>query len=360
MRIGFREWLALSLTLLLAAPAVAGDPIKGVINGGDLVVMPGGKWVIASSMAGGGRPSGAIMLVDATAGTARRLYPTGRPAAPRPPTPAPVASIPGVLVTAPPAPVCPGETPAGLFAPQGLALKTAKGGKATLYAVNHGGRESVEMFDLVGGASPRLRWTGCVVLPPGASAHSVATGPGDQLFVTNVGAAIDGSTRAAGGSDVLAWSAATGWTTVPGSSVPAASGLLASASGRKLYVASWAGGELVELSLAKSGTKRRSVKLSLMPGNIHWSDHATILAAGHRATPEAVKACYSSSQPRCTVRSAVADVDPAAMKLMCARPVALDFATVAVDVGEEIWLSAARGDTVQRLPKGALQSPSCE
>jgi hypothetical protein len=58
---------------------------------------------------------------------------------------------------------CPGVIGDAL-APHGISLLKRSDGKTQLYVVNHGGRESIEMFELVrinrdGG----LAWHGCVV-----------------------------------------------------------------------------------------------------------------------------------------------------------------------------------------------------
>jgi hypothetical protein len=73
---------------------------------------------------------------------------------------------------------CPGPLDAKQAVLHGLSLRPAQPGRYTLYATNHGGRESVEVFEVdARGAAPSAVWIGCVMMPDKLAANSVAAFP---------------------------------------------------------------------------------------------------------------------------------------------------------------------------------------
>src|SRR5690606_88473 len=71
------------------------------------------------------------------------------------------------------------------FNAHGLAIRARGEGRSTLYAVAHGERESIEVFDVdANGERPVLTWTGCVHLPEGLAANSVASFADGSLVAT--------------------------------------------------------------------------------------------------------------------------------------------------------------------------------
>src|SRR5690606_2046722 len=70
-------------------------------------------------------------------------------------------------------PACTPPDPAA-FAPHGVTVDGARG----LAVVNHGGRESIELFRLEGiGDATRAVWRGCVELPPGRAGNDLVVLP---------------------------------------------------------------------------------------------------------------------------------------------------------------------------------------
>jgi sugar lactone lactonase YvrE len=336
----------LATLLLSAAPPSRALHLD---NAEDLASVAGSPWVIASSMAGGAQAQGSLAAIDARDGTIRRLYPeSGVNDTP---------SDPGVRD-------CPGMPAADTFKPHGIAYvpKGKTGGR--LYVVNHGARESIEFFDVVLTPAPRLHWVGCAIVPPGAFGNGVAAVADGTLYMTNMGRPLDGSAPLSDmGGQVVAWHAGQGWRTVPDSAILAPNGIVATADGSQIYVASWSSSAVFALT-PDGKAPRRALRLDFLPDNLRWSDRGTILAVGHRTSIKAVRDCYISPAERCTIPSAMAEIDPARMTVRCTRPVALDMATVALPVGRELWIGTARGDHISRekpctrhAAYGALQAP---
>src|SRR5262245_32720446 len=138
------------------APSGGLNFICGLQAPEDLVLIPNTRWLISSGMMAG---SG-LHLIDTQAKTARSLFGPGVSSARADKTK--FAS-------------CPGPLDAKQSILHGLSLRPAQAGHYTLYATNHGGRESIEVFDLdAGGAAPSVTWTGCVLMPNNWAANSVA------------------------------------------------------------------------------------------------------------------------------------------------------------------------------------------
>jgi hypothetical protein len=178
------------LTALLLSAAPPPRDLR-LDNAEDLASVAGSPWVIASSMAGGPHAQGALAAIDRRDRTIRRLYPEGR-----------ITDTPGGLDVGD----CPGMPAANTFKPHGIAYvaKGEVGGR--LYVVNHGGRESIEFFDLALAPAPRLRWVGCTILPSGAFGNGVAAVADGTLYMTNMGRPLDGSEPLSDmGGEVVAW-----------------------------------------------------------------------------------------------------------------------------------------------------------
>lgn len=334
----------LTLGLVVALFSVSGladelPPIKGIVNAEDMAVLTGSHWVLASSMAGGSHQQGAIVAVHTGNEEHYQLYPsektqTGHSTA------------------------CQDEVPADQFSPHGMSLIADSSGALQLYVVNHGGRESIEWFNVFLRPKPQLQWRGCVVLPAGAMANAVAATESGQLYVTTTGRPLDGSKPLTlFGGEVLSWEVDTGWQAVANSKVAAANGIVVSADGNRLYVASWIEREVVLLDI--NNQRRQSIPLPFLADNLHWNSDGRILVTGQQTTAEVVMQCYTSTQDHCTIPSAIAVIDPVSLAVPCVVPVAQNMATVAVPVGNQLWLGTARGDTIYRLPAARVAMAQC-
>src|SRR5262245_49119945 len=134
------------------APAPSCEPtagltfICGLQNPEDVVLVPATRWLLASGMA----PGAGLTAVDTQTKRARKLYAPGAAA---------------VRADKTRFGNCPGPLDPAQAVLHGLALRSSTGGRYTVYATNHGGRESVEVFELnVGTAGDQnisASWIGC-------------------------------------------------------------------------------------------------------------------------------------------------------------------------------------------------------
>lgn len=321
-----------------AAEPCAHEQVCGLKNAEDLVRVPGSHWAIASRLAKDPQAPGGFSLVDLEKLTSQVLTPdVSRPAAAE-------------------YSACPGAPVAAQLVTHGLDLRQKAGGTAAeLFAVHHGSRESIEVFDLhASKQGVNLTWKGCVVLPAQMSANAVAALP-DGIAVTSFGSPGD-----KGDAELLAgrpsgfvgrWTRAKGWSHVAGSEFGGDNGIAASADGSLLYVNDWADGTLRVLSL-QGGAAPATIKLGdFHPDNVHFMPDGNLLVAGQVGTGREVMACVTG--PGCSVGSAIAVVDPKSHQVRLQWSVAptasFGAASTALLYGHDYWVSSFRGDRIVRL-----------
>ena len=298
--------------------------VCGTTNPEDLYQIPDTPWVIAS-----GRVSdveGPIYAVNIRDYSTRVIFPEG-------------ASGPEHdTVTYRD---CPGPNTSS-FQPHGLTLRPGDGGMHTLYVVGHGEREAIEVFSLdVRGSVPSLKWIGCILAPEGTRRiNSITALPDGSIAATNFDTA---------GGELWEWHPATGWTEVPGSQMPGPNGLVSSVDGQWLYIGGWSDQALVRLSRGQTPPQIDSAAVGFNVDNVRWAPDGNIMVAGH------VTRCDDSSPCELAV-ARVAKVNPNTLEVQqLVDYKGNDFfklGTVAIEVGDEIWVGGIRGSLgIARFPQ---------
>jgi hypothetical protein len=319
----------------------------------DLVAVPGTPWLIAS----GYSAEGGLFLIDTKAASSTRLFPT-----------ASSKDQPDAKTYA----TCPGP-PAGAdrerFRTHGLFLKAGQGSRHVLYAVHHGARESVEVFDLdVRSTPPVLTWIGCAVAPDPVGLNAVVALPDGGFAATNfdprqpAGARGGGFTSAltAGenNGEVWEWHPASGWAKVPGSEASGANGIEISKDGKWYYVAQWGSQSFVRLSRGQTPVKRDVIPLGFRVDNVRWAPDGMLLVAGQGGGNAPAGAARGGAAPAVST-SVIGKIDPDKMtyREIINYPTSdvLSASTVAVQVGDEFWVGSFRGDRIARYPAGGIK-----
>ncbi|WNG16599.1 hypothetical protein F0U63_19480 [Cystobacter fuscus] len=251
---------------------------------------------------------------------------------------------------------CPGAPDPKLFSAHGIALRARGEGEYTLYAVNHGGRESVEVFDVrVSAEGPELTWTGCVVLPAEHAANSIAPLPDGGIVVTIPHLPSSSDSEGA----VLRWGPGGGWSEVPGTRFKGDNGLLVSPDGTRLYVNEYNNSKVHEVPLVGAATPPRSVNLGFHPDNIRFAPDGSILATGHPNSIAIVALC--GFVVRCGVGTEVARIDPSTFQAatLFKRGANETFSggTSAIVVGDELWIGSFVSRALLIVPLGELKQP---
>ncbi len=265
-------------------------------------------------------------------------------------------------------PMCPDAPNPALFNAHGIALRTDPTGGYTLYVVNHGGRESIEVFGItVSQDVPLLRWEGCVPMPAGLAANSVA-GYSDGTILATV-LARPGTTyadfvegRNTGG--VYQWTpSGKSFSLLPGTELPGNNGLETSRDDKEFYVVAYGLHAIFVYSRADTSKPlRHAVAPGFMPDNIHWDDDRLITAGmvyNEQACGGVRKVIDGVADPMLCHRGyMVAQLDPETMTftlLARGKPNArFNGVTTAVIIGRKLWIGSYQADCIAyRLLPGA-------
>jgi hypothetical protein len=328
-------------------PSSAGQPaacspagglmfICGVPNPEDLVVVPNTRWMIASGMA----PGSGLHLVDTRAKTTRNLYAAGSP-----PARADRTKYAG----------CPGPLDPAKAVLHGLSLRPAQTGRHTIYATNHGGRESIEVFELdTRGAAPAATWVGCVLMPDKMAANSVAAFTDGTLVATVLilpGKTFEDAFAGRNTGVVFMWTpGSAAFRMLPGTELSANNGIETSPDDREFYVVSTTTKRVVAFSRSNPGTPLRVAQLAEFgPDNVRWtSDNRLITAGMIDNEPACGGAPKTEAGIRCARGYIAATIDP---KTMAVKELARGPATpaftgtaIAMTVGGELWLGSFNAD----------------
>ncbi len=319
--------------------------VCGPKNAEDLVRVPGTRWIIASGMdAGAG-----IKLIDSQNGRWSVLYPGDSPAAKHDSAAFPDCGSP--------------PNPA-LLQTHGLNLRPGRGGHSTLYAVGHGAREAIEAYDVdSSGRMPSLVWTGCVPMPEGLAANSVASFADGSLVATVLllpGKSFADSVARRPTGAVFEWSPGEhGFKRVEGTELPGNNGIETSPDGREFFVVSSGFQTIVAFSHTNPAKQLRSTPpLPFTPDNVHRAPDGRLLTAGMKNDvaecggapgPEHDLARLSTC-PRGTIAMAIdrASMQPMQVLETAANP-AFSNATMVLPIGGEYWIGSFSSDRVAHV-----------
>lgn len=305
----------------------------------DLARIPGTRWLIASGFASGA----GLKLIDTNARSATLWYrntTSSEPDARR-------------------FPDCAQAPDAASFNVQGISLRAGRDQRHTLYATNHGGRESIEIFAIdARGGEPSLTWLGCVSMPNGTAANSVATYSDGTILatvLTHPGTTITDFVRGGVTGGVYEWSPVTKqFRLLPGTQLPGNNGLETARDDSGFFVVAFGWRSVLAYPRDLASPARRVEAPGFMPDNIHWDDERLILAGMQYDEP----ACGGTRKivngeadgMRCHRGYAVAELDPISMtfRLIAYSGPNQRFNGVssAVVIGTQVWLGTYQGDRV--------------
>jgi hypothetical protein len=269
------------------------DFVCGLDHPEDLARLPHSNWLIASGFA----PGAGLKLIDMRRRTGAVWFHA---------TPDQIRPDPGQYsdCAAPPAP--------DIFNARGLHLRRLSRGHARLFVVNHGGRESIEVFDITygGAVRPQLSWTGCLLMPPSHVGNAVSTYRDGTVLVTVLtrpGASITDFERgyATGGVFERAPKASE-FHLIPGTELPGNNGLEVARDDSGFYTIAFGWRAVAMFHRNATGGPYAVIPTpDFMPDNIHW-DGGRLIAAG-----------MISDEPACGGKRQI--IDGVADKMLCHR-----------------------------------------
>lgn len=340
-------------SLCTATSTIASAPefVCGVDNPEDLVALPGSPWIIASGLGDRFFQNGRLHLID----TVTRHATTAD------------LHLSADLVAQPPYEQCPGP-PTGQFSAHGINLSRNAAGTSTLFVVNHGGRESIEVFRLTPtSAEPRIDWIGCILAPHDTNPNAVAArADGSVVMSTSVDGPLpivktaDGFRLKEGvrledlRGAIYVWSPSGGWSKVLGSELAVNNGIELSNDGKWAYEVSTGDKSVTYMPLDPSYGKSRTIPLEFFPDNIRWTSDGQLAVAGSVGTTfERIDACNRTNDPHCGLDYRIVLIDPrtlAVTRFYDGKGTReFGMATTALKTESALWIGAARGTCVANV-----------
>ncbi len=346
--------------LPICTAANSPNSICGLMNPEDLDFLPGRAWIVVSQMAhaaAGSLPErpGNLLAIRLADGLRKTLFPAPDSWAPAEGTKGAAGKLWGD-------PDCAEPPEASRFLPHGIAVGRHASGAPLLAVVEHGQREAVEFFEIVSGDYPSLVWRGCVRMPEGMMANDLALFADGGFVVTKFTPPMEGMGPAviwSGFKILMGWDTGAVYRWTPGgelalienSAGSAPNGIAISADQTEIFVSEWGDSRIYRLRLDVEGEPMRaSVALEHNPDNLTWTRDGRLLAAGQGGGLAGILACGEIEKGSCGLDYGVYSVDPVSLEatLLFTGEGA---ASVALEVGDEIYVSAFSGDQIERVAK---------
>ncbi len=251
------------------------------------------------------------------------------------------------------------EPPGKAFSPHGIDLSQRRDGRWQLLVVQHGGRESVEFFEVTGaGEDWQLLWRGCAIPPQNAKLNAVAAGGNDELFTTK-SKSTDSSRQSEGGGQnkptglVYRWSKSSGFEPVPRTEGVMPNGIATASDGKTIYVV-YSGDSRLKKIDVKTGAVLAS-EVVRFADNVKWSaDSKTLLVAsfvGPEGSSEFAR-CMSPNVEVCHIAFAIIEVDPDTLSkvTLFENPDApMGAGTIGLKVGSTLFIGSFSGNRILQV-----------
>lgn len=312
-------------------------PVCGFQNPEDLAQVPGSDWIIVSQfgLMDGSRP-GNLALFDLKQETLQVVFPAELP----------------IITPGWGAADC--QMPGKEFAPHGLDLARLSDGRLRLLVVNHGGRESVEFFEVQNvSPQPAVIWRGCVVGPEDAYFNDLVNLSDGGFLVTHMmpkSAQFSELLKGILGFDtgyVMQWSPGDGFTRVAGTDGPFPNGIEVSADEKVIYLNMYMADEVRKIRLSDGELLAKADVAS--PDNITWASAERLLVASHTDSLIEMLACQDLEQGACGFSFEIVALDPDTMErttVLSHRGAPMGAATVALQIGTRIYMGSFAGDRI--------------
>ena len=241
-------------------------------------------------------------------------------------------------------PKCPGPPDKGQLLTHGLYVQPGNGPVYKVFAVGHGAREAIEVFEIdTAVAMPVATWIGCVVAPEPIGLNSVRGLPDGGFITSNFlarGASPAATQKMMAGrpnGELWEWHTASGWKKVPDSEAAGANGVELSADGKTIYLAEWGSRSLARISRGMTPPKRDELPLGFRVDNIHWARDGSLWAVGQG--DQSWKAVKIDPQTL-AVHEVLSGHDTPAFGA----------GTTVLEVGKDLWVGSFRGNRIAIFP----------
>ena len=324
------------------------EPICQFTNPEDIELLPDGKTLLVSQMGLNMEQSapGSLVFFDTVT---RQITPA------QPAKDTPITDDWGAAN-------CPGN-PHATIAPHGTSLKQRADSRWQLAVVNHGGRESIEMYELLTSRDqPQLVWRGCVPATDGVFMNDVAVLK-DGGFVAShmfdkraphvLGTSVDAMKAIIGMHTgyVFEWQKASGFRILSESHSAMPNGVEISKDDSIVFANIYFGGEMLKLD-RMSGKRLGSLPIH-KGDNLAWDSKGALLNVSHTGPLSEEVLCMKQPGRTCALEYQVHRIDPKTLKsevLFAHVGAPMGAATVAREANGSLYLGTFTGNRMVKMP----------
>lgn len=244
------------------------------------------------------------------------------------------------------------------FSPHGTHLRRLQDGRWRYLVVNHGSRESIEMFELTHEAKQyALIWRGCILAAQETFMNDVVgLANGDLLFTRmfHHGGDLEMFKSILGIStgDLWRWNKKTGLRILPGTDAAQPNGLELSADGQFVYANMYMEKEVWKVN-AETGEKVAVATLTHGADNSAWGTDGRLWVVIHTDGIPEMLSCFETQDEPCAASFEVVAIDPESMEtevVFAHAGAPMGAATVAVPQGDRVYLGSFVGDRLISVP----------
>jgi para-nitrobenzyl esterase len=238
------------------------------------------------------------------------------------------------------------------FSPHGIDIGHRPDGQLELFVVNHGAKESMQLFSVsVRQDGAALQWRGCVEVEAGNLLNDVAP-LSDGGFVT--GSTIKNTDNSVKGA-LLLWRPTTGLSTVTTIDGAYLNGLAVSPDNATIFLNNDKDASVTRIDL-RTGKITGLVKMprTEIPDNSSWASDGRLLVASIGLSPSFnyVK-CDKIEDSFCDMPFEIVAIDPISMQANTifwhSGGPPFGQATVAIEVGGDLYLGSSTGDRIAKI-----------
>lgn len=319
------------------------QPVCGMQSPEDIAALPDGRHLLLAHFGGMGDGSGSLALFDTRTENITPLFPTAG----------------GVLDTADPGwgeAAC--KAPSlQRFSPHGTHLHQLEDGRWRYLIVNHGGRESIEMFELLGqGADSTLAWRGCVLAGPDTFVNDVVgLSNGDFIYtrMLHTRSTLEQLLSVAGKNtgDLWRWNRESGLRVLPGTEANQPNGIEIAPDERHVFANMYFTRELWKVDV---DTGEVVATAPVAHGdNSAWGSDGRLWVVTHPEGIVNLLSCFEVQSEPCGARFEIIAVNPETMateSLFIHRGAPMGAATIAVPQAGRVYMGSFTGDRLISVP----------
>jgi len=341
--------------LLLGVPALQAEPIYDCITGKgnarpicgfknpeDMIALPGNKAILLGEFEHSGAAPGRLVLFEIENERQHTLFRGGQSK--------------GKAESGWGDPNC--TTPPGdMFNPHGLDLVRRDDGRLQLLVIQHGSREAIDLFEVIGaGTDWKVEWRGCVSAPANASLNSIAGMSNGDFYTTQMTPLdYDFAKGIPGGitGRAFAWSQSDkNYRKIGGTEGAMPNGIVTSHDGRFIYMTATAENSVRKVDVT-TGRELGRVTVN-MPDNARWApDGRIVIASFSKEAPQHFATCLSLTRGACRTPFKIVVLDPESMTIVetlyASDGVPMGSGTVGLQVDDELFVGSATSDRILRV-----------